>query len=882
MGILSSLLGIGQSAPTPVAPQTITETQLAKEVAPFMKDLLEKGQALYKQRIDEGYIPFEGETLAELTPEQLEARTGLKGLVGTQAPAFEEATGLTRGVADKMTPTALTEYMSPYQQAVTDVEKAEAQRTYERDVLPKVRQAQIGAGAFGGTRGTMLESQSLADQQKLISDIQTRGSQQAYKSAVSQFEAQKAREGATGQALANLAPAAFKARTGEYGLLEQIGKEDQTRSQQALDEAYRQYLEERVQPEKTLAQYQSVIAGFPSEKVTRTVKTEPQQPQQSGLGSLLSGALNVGNIYGTFGGFSPGGFGSAYTPMGRKEGGPVLYRQGGGGTGVQPQYLPTPVPQYGGRGLPSPPIRQNIPTIADIPTGVEAGLPAIIPEQPLPPEADLNVANQTALASGQPEFTHQGIRYASNPAGPIPIGESEEQIIGGPGATIMPTLGGPAVIPSGEIPIDLPTQPQVVQQLGRSPDVDQPTLFQLGQMLPPPEQALATPVQPQMVEYTPPFYGGMAIPPGGNQPIMVPADEQGNPIPPTALRPAASGGLVGLPVVKAGMGTWLGMPEYVEDPKDIRPVGQLVQGFKDITTIPGRYLFSGYGLPESDAPAGFSLKNLLRSIGESRGEREERLQPEEDTTVTQVQPTVYTPPQAEPLEPLDLTTLTAEDLEKLSLTDRGKGITSLLYKTILERERTRQEGKAQTDIDIAAAEEAEERYRGSLKSRAIGDMMGAMARGMEKGAGQGFGREVLSGLAEAAAKSSELGHADVEALEAKDKELRKIKKDATEEWSKGNVEAAVSMLEVYDKEIANIIALKESYLKIAEDKTTILTQLATLYRDGESNIANAQAKIWFDAGTISAQDIIDITGKDNAPPFLGGTQSGDVTLTGTV
>ena len=45
MGILSSLLGIGQSGPTPVAPQTITETQLAKEVAPFMKDLLEKGQA---------------------------------------------------------------------------------------------------------------------------------------------------------------------------------------------------------------------------------------------------------------------------------------------------------------------------------------------------------------------------------------------------------------------------------------------------------------------------------------------------------------------------------------------------------------------------------------------------------------------------------------------------------------------------------------------------------------------------------------------------------------------------------------------------------------------------------------------------------------------
>ena len=46
-----------------------------------------------------------------------------------------------------------------------------------------------------------------------------------------------------------------------------------------------------------------------------------------------------------------------------------------------------------------------------------------------------------------------------------------------------------------------------------------------------------------MVEYTPPFYGGMAIPPGGNKPIMVPADEQGNPIMPISKQ-AMSGTLV--------------------------------------------------------------------------------------------------------------------------------------------------------------------------------------------------------------------------------------------------------------------------------------------------------------------------------------------------
>jgi len=50
------------------------------------------------------------------------------------------------------------------------------------------------------------------------------------------------------------------------------------------------------------------------------------------------------------------------------------------------------------------------------------------------------------------------------------------------------------------------------------------------------EQRNPTPVDPDApygyVEYTPPFYGGMMIPPGGNKPIRVPADQYGNPIKP--------------------------------------------------------------------------------------------------------------------------------------------------------------------------------------------------------------------------------------------------------------------------------------------------------------------------------------------------------------
>ncbi len=67
MSILSSLLKLGQGAPTQQIPTAVQTTEIAKEVAPFIKDILGKSQALYKQRMAEGFVPFEGQTLADVT-----------------------------------------------------------------------------------------------------------------------------------------------------------------------------------------------------------------------------------------------------------------------------------------------------------------------------------------------------------------------------------------------------------------------------------------------------------------------------------------------------------------------------------------------------------------------------------------------------------------------------------------------------------------------------------------------------------------------------------------------------------------------------------------------------------------------------------------------
>ena len=330
MSILSSLLGLGQGQPTQVIPTAIAEPTIAKEIAPFLKDILGKGQALYKQRMDEGFVPYEGQTLADVTAQQKAAQEGIAGLVGTQKPIFDEAGVLVREGTEKATAEALQPYMNPYQQAVTDIAKRDAQERFEQTTLPSLRKQAIDVGAFGGSRAAMRESQAQDAQARLLADIQAKGDLAAFQNAQQQFAAQKAREAQTAQGLTGLATQQFGAQTKELGQLEAVGREEQQRQQQLLDESYKRFLQERTFPEKQLGQYQQIVAGVPIQEssITRT----PQQFQPSPIAQAMGTATGLANIYGAFS--NPTTFNPIPPP--KAEGGQVIAAETGGGLSSLP------------------------------------------------------------------------------------------------------------------------------------------------------------------------------------------------------------------------------------------------------------------------------------------------------------------------------------------------------------------------------------------------------------------------------------------------------------------------------------------------------------------------------------------------------------------
>lgn len=295
----------------PAATTQTTTTEFPSELRPYITDILERSKARAEAEEKAGYQAYTGPRIAGFDPSQIAAQKKTEDVVAGGVSAdpllssaqtyYAPALGLTLGQAERFTPSTAASYMSPYQQAVVDVEKREAARGFAPQ-LQDIRAKSVAAGGFGGSRGALLESEAMRNQAQLLSDIQTRGSQAAFQSGQAAFEAQKARERGAAGGLAAMGAAVPGQAFKEIGALEAMGAGRRGDTQRALDLAYSQFQEEQLFPTRTLQEYQSIVRGFPYTPNTYTTgftTTPPASMAQNilGLGTGIAG------LAGAFGGF---------------------------------------------------------------------------------------------------------------------------------------------------------------------------------------------------------------------------------------------------------------------------------------------------------------------------------------------------------------------------------------------------------------------------------------------------------------------------------------------------------------------------------------------------------------------------------------------------
>ena len=229
----------------PVGSQTGQSGELAPWAADYATDTLAKGRALAEQP----YQAYGGPLTAGQSELQTKAFGGLNSLnVPTEQMGAFTPTSFTSGTTSQ-------DFMSPYISAALEPQMAEAARQAE---IQRVQNAsRLGkAGAFGGSRQAIMESEGQRNLLRNLADIYGTGMQTAYTQGMDQFniEQDRARQA--------------QEMTNKYGFdvareLQTAGATQRGIEQEGIAADYGQFKEERDFPYKQVQFQKSLLEGMP-------------------------------------------------------------------------------------------------------------------------------------------------------------------------------------------------------------------------------------------------------------------------------------------------------------------------------------------------------------------------------------------------------------------------------------------------------------------------------------------------------------------------------------------------------------------------------------------------------------------------------------------
>lgn len=325
---------------------TTSVTDLPEWQKKYMKEILDRGQALGKQD-----YTLPGYQVAGRSPMQQQATSLATQGVGAYAPMLQAGagsvgTGLAAAqagldplaasitsagqigqqtAANILDPNAAQAYMNPYEDAVVQQSMKDIARQGQIQQQGLAAQA-VGAGAFGGSR----QGIQAAEQNRNTLETQARTAANLRQSGYGQAQQQQlARAQAAGQA--GLAGAQLMQQgAGQYGQLAQgigslgmqqaklgeafqglnindintlssLGGQEQQQQQSEMDAARQTQYQNVMQPYQQLGFYSDIFQGMPTSQSTFTNQQRPSPSAISQFAGLAGGLYSLGQT-GMFGG----------------------------------------------------------------------------------------------------------------------------------------------------------------------------------------------------------------------------------------------------------------------------------------------------------------------------------------------------------------------------------------------------------------------------------------------------------------------------------------------------------------------------------------------------------------------------------------------------
>jgi hypothetical protein len=316
--------------------QTVTQ-ELPAWARPYAKESLAKASAL----ADSPYQTYGGERIAQFSPLQQQAfgraeGQQVAGQLGTGTSLAETAgiMGLTGGFQPGQFGSQMSNYMSPYMDAVVQNQMSSAQR--QADIASTQRGAQaVKAGAFGGSRQAIENAEAARALASQKGQIQAQGLQSAFQQAQDMYGREQALAeqsratglqtalGAAGQ-LGQLGSQQFGQQMDITGQQAQFGAQQRAATQDILSTQYQDFLNQQRAPYDQLAFMTSMIRGTPMGGTTAQYQSQAAPSALSqGIGLATAGA---------------GAYGAYQNAQGNAAGGEVKsYAAGGIASLSQPE-----------------------------------------------------------------------------------------------------------------------------------------------------------------------------------------------------------------------------------------------------------------------------------------------------------------------------------------------------------------------------------------------------------------------------------------------------------------------------------------------------------------------------------------------------------------
>ena len=279
-GTTTGATGATTAGIDPLVGQRIgTESALSNWAGPYVTEMLGRGMAAASTP----YQAYTGPLTAASSGLQNQAWTGLAGLT------------LPTGQQTQFTPTSFTaegvsqQYMNPFVQTALDPQIFEARRQSEIENL-KNKAAATRAGAYGGSRQALMESENQRNLLQNLALITGKGYETAYTRGAEQFNTEQARQQAAAKQAQDYGLAGLAAQATAGGAQRDI-------EQQGITADYTQFQEQRDYPYKQVQYLQSLLQNLPLATQSYTY----QQP--SALSEAMGSAGGIKQLYNTlFGG----------------------------------------------------------------------------------------------------------------------------------------------------------------------------------------------------------------------------------------------------------------------------------------------------------------------------------------------------------------------------------------------------------------------------------------------------------------------------------------------------------------------------------------------------------------------------------------------------